>query len=165
MTKRHGAVVRGAADRVMMGVSTTGDDALVAAACRGDPDAFAGIYHRYKADVLRLAAFLLHDRDDAEDAAQDTFLKAYRGLRRVRSGQALRPWLLTTCRRTCLDRLRARPARPVLSLDDEDAGEPATAAVSTCASTCAGRSGAWAPRSTRRSSSSTCWAATPTRRL
>lgn len=128
MTKRHGAVVRRAADRVITDVSIA-DDALLAAACRGDPDAFAEIYHRYKGDVLRLAALTLHDRGEAEDVTQETFLKAYRARRSVRSGQALRPWLLTICRRTCLDRLRAHPGRPPLSLDAEDTDEPPTPAV------------------------------------
>lgn len=129
MTKRHRAVVRRAADRVITGVSITEDDALLAAACRGDPDAFAEIYHRYKGNVLGLAAFTLHDRGEAEDVTQETFLKAYRALRGVRSGQALRPWLLAICRRTCLDRLRAHPSRPPLSLDADDTDEPPAPAL------------------------------------
>lgn len=112
-----------------MDMSIAADDALVAASRRGDADAFGELYHRHKADVLNLATFMLRDRGEAEDATQETFLKAYRGLHHKRHGEPLRPWLLTICRRTCLDRVRARPARPALSLDDLGPIEPATPAV------------------------------------
>ena len=100
------------------------DDALVACARQGDADAFAAIYRRYQRDVWDLAYFTLRDRGDAEDVVQETFLKAFRGLQRVRRTEALRPWLLTICRHACLDRVRARPTRPRLSLDDDGTAEP-----------------------------------------
>lgn len=100
------------------------DEALVACARQGDADAFAAIYRRYQRDIWDLAYFTLRDRSDAEDVVQDTFLKAFRGLRRMRRTDALRPWLLTICRHACLDRVRARPSRPPLSLDDGETAEP-----------------------------------------
>jgi RNA polymerase sigma-70 factor, ECF subfamily len=121
----RGGVVRSALRRVITGVSIDAqDEALVACASQGDADAFAAIYRRYQRDVWDLAYFTLRDRSDAEDVVQETFLKAYRGLRRVRRTDALRPWLLTICRHACLDRVRARPSRPPLSFDDGQTAEP-----------------------------------------
>jgi RNA polymerase sigma-70 factor (ECF subfamily) len=96
------------------------EDGLVDAARLGDPDAFAVIYHRYKLDVWQLAWFTLRDHHDAEDAVQETFLKAHRALgQHRRGGGTLRPWLLTICRNACRDRLRAAQRRDVVALDEE----------------------------------------------
>jgi RNA polymerase sigma-70 factor (ECF subfamily) len=123
-------VVKGRRAGVIRGVSTDAQDAaLVAGARRGDADAFAAIYRRYQRDVWDLAYFTLRDRGDAEDVVQETFLKAFRGLRRMRRLGALRPWLLTICRHACLDRVRARPSRPPLSLDDGETAEPLSPAA------------------------------------
>lgn len=95
-------------------------DGLVARARHGDVEAFTALYHRYKRPVWNLAAFMLHDRGEAEDATQETFLKAYRGLARCRSDDDVPGWLMTICRNTCLDRVRAAGRRaPLLSLEDE----------------------------------------------
>jgi len=94
------------------------DDALAERARRGQADAFGVLFYRYKLDVWNLACFKLSDHHEAEDAVQETFLRAYRSLRQYRGGDAMRGWLLTICRNVCLDRLRRRPRRPVLSLED-----------------------------------------------
>jgi RNA polymerase sigma-70 factor (ECF subfamily) len=105
------------------------DDQLVAAARLGDPEAFAVIFQRYKLDVWQLAWFTLRDHHDAEDVAQDTFLKAHRALGQYRRDGTLRPWLLTICRNACRDRLRARQRRDVVAYDDELAEMAAPAAA------------------------------------
>src|SRR3954447_15435566 len=97
------------------------DDRLVDAARLGDPDAFAVIYQRYKLDVWHLAWFTLRDHHDAEDALQETFLKAHRALGQYRRDETFRPWLLTICRNACRDRLRATLRRDVVPLDEEAA--------------------------------------------
>jgi RNA polymerase sigma-70 factor (ECF subfamily) len=96
-----------------------GDDRLVDAARLGDPDAFAVIYQRYKLDVWQLAWFTLRDHHDAEDALQETFLKAHRALGQYHREGTLRPWLLTICRNACRDRLRAAQRRDVVAFDEE----------------------------------------------
>ncbi len=93
------------------------DDALVADARRGDAEAFALLYYRYKLDVWNLAYFTLRDHHEAEDGAQETFLKAYRSLGQYRRKDSVRPWLLAICRNVCVDRLPAGRRRGVLSLD------------------------------------------------
>ncbi|HMJ33525.1 MAG TPA: RNA polymerase sigma factor [Baekduia sp.] len=95
------------------------DDRLVDAARLGDPDAFAVIYQRYKLDVWHLAWFSLRDHHDAEDAVQETFLKAQRALGQYRRNETLRPWLLTICRNACRDRLRVAQRHDDVAFDEE----------------------------------------------
>jgi RNA polymerase sigma-70 factor (ECF subfamily) len=103
-----------------------GDDALVEHARRGDAEAFALLYYRYKLDVWNLAFFKLRDHHEAEDSVQETFLRAYRALGQYRRNDTVRPWLLTICRNVCLDRMRAGHRRRALSLDDGTLAEPAS---------------------------------------
>src|SRR4051812_13667848 len=95
------------------------DDRLATAARLGDVEAFALLYQRYKLDVWQLAWFTLRDHHDAEDATQETFLKAHRALAQRRDHGSLRPWLLTICRNACRDRMRSARRRETLSLDEE----------------------------------------------
>lgn len=92
------------------------------AARGGDTDAFAVLYQRYKTEVWNMALFTLRDHHEAEDSLQETFLKAYRAVGQHRPGSSTRAWLLTICRNVCLDRMRARPRRAALSLDDGAVG-------------------------------------------
>lgn len=93
------------------------DTALVELARGGDDAAFELLVRRHTDAVWRLARSSLGDPHTAEDATQDTFLKAYRSLGSFRGDAAVRTWLLTICHRTCLDRHRQRTA-DVVSLDD-----------------------------------------------
>jgi len=108
---------------VVRGPDDAQDDALADRARRGHTDAFALLFYRYKLDVWNLACFKLSDHHEAEDAVQETFLRAYRSLNQYRGGDTMRPWLLTICRNVCTDRLRRRPRRPVLSLEDPQIDE------------------------------------------
>lgn len=96
------------------------DTALIASAAGGDDLAFELLIRRHTDAVWRLARSLLHDNPAAEEAVQDTFLKAYRALGRFRPGAPVRTWLLVICHRTCIDQLRTRQAN-VVSLDERRA--------------------------------------------
>ena len=93
------------------------DSALIASAASGDELAFELLVRRHTDSVWRVARSLLHDNAAAEEAVQDTFLKAYRALGRFRPGAPVRTWLLVICHRTCIDQLRTRRAG-VVSLDE-----------------------------------------------
>lgn len=93
------------------------DGALIASGAAGDELAFELLVRRHTDAVWRLARALLHDNAAAEEAVQDTFLKAHRALGRFQPGAAVRTWLLVICRRTCIDQLRTRRAR-IVSLDE-----------------------------------------------
>lgn len=93
------------------------DTALVDRARDGDEAAFELLVRRHTDAVWRLARSSLGDGHAAEDATQETFLKAYRAIGRFRGDAAVRTWLLGICHRTCIDVHRRR--RPeVVSLDE-----------------------------------------------
>jgi RNA polymerase sigma-70 factor (ECF subfamily) len=104
------------------------DGALLDAAQNGERRAVELLYHRYKLDTWNLAYLMLRNQHEAEDAVQETFVKAMLALRSATNVEALRPWLLTICRNVCLDRLRWSRRRPTVPLDDQEMADPATVA-------------------------------------
>ena len=61
---------------------------------QGDQAAWEALMRAHQEPVFRLAYLLLGDPDEAEDIAQETFLRAYKALRRFDTDRPLRPWLL-----------------------------------------------------------------------
>ncbi|MBX6341752.1 MAG: sigma-70 family RNA polymerase sigma factor [Thermomicrobiaceae bacterium] len=98
------------------------DEALVARARDGDLRAFNLLVERYERVVYALCLRMLRDGPAAEDAAQDTFIRAYTSLDQFQ-GAHLRAWLLRIATNRCYDLLRARARRPADSLEAE-AEEP-----------------------------------------
>ncbi len=97
---------------------------LARAAARGDRVAFSGVVELYKRVVFGLCARLLQDREEARDAAQETFVRAWSAIGTYDPAQPLAPWLLRIARNHCLDLLRRRlPAARRVELD----GAPAEA--------------------------------------
>lgn len=91
---------------------TAVDDAVliewVRAALQGDQDAFAELVYTFQDAVYNLCYRMLYERTEAEDAAQETFLKAYLNLARYDPSRAFKTWLLTIASNHCIDRLRRR---------------------------------------------------------
>jgi RNA polymerase sigma-70 factor (ECF subfamily) len=100
------------------------DAMLVRAVLAGDGDAFATLVDRHARACLRFAARMLGSEQDAEDAAQETFVRAYRALDRYDERMSFRTWvmsiLINRCRTAMLHR-RRRSARVVL--DEQAVGE------------------------------------------
>lgn len=84
------------------------DDQLVARVSAGDREAFATLAERYKRPVYSLAYRLLGNAADAEDAAQETFVRAYTRLGTYRPGGTFGAWLLAITSHWCIDFLRRR---------------------------------------------------------
>jgi RNA polymerase sigma factor (sigma-70 family) len=83
------------------------DDDLVARFRAGDEAAFTEIHRRFRSPLIAFARRMLHGSGhDAEDVVQDTFIRAYRGLRLTDRPMALRPWLYMIVRNRALDALR-----------------------------------------------------------
>jgi RNA polymerase sigma-70 factor (ECF subfamily) len=103
---------------------------LMRAVARGDLAAFGALYDRYGSLVYSFCLRLLRDPGAAEEAAQEAFIRIWRGAGTFdpRRG-SLRPWLLTVVHRCCLDRLRER-RREAEPLDPETAAEVADAGSS-----------------------------------
>jgi RNA polymerase sigma-70 factor, ECF subfamily len=88
-------------------MSTESEWTLIRQCRRGRPDAFEPLVLRYQGEALAIAEALLLDPDDAADAVQDAFVRAYRGLARLSEGSPFGPWFRAILRNRCLDRLRS----------------------------------------------------------
>ena len=89
---------------------------LVERAKRGDVSAYEQIVERYQEPVFRAAYLVTRSAADAQEAAQDAFVKAYAALGRFRSGSPLRPWLMQIAVNESRNRLRAAGRREALAL-------------------------------------------------
>ena len=95
---------------------------LVAAAKRGDTAAFEELVNRYERKIFRLTMNITRNREDAEDAMQDAFLKAYAHLKDFQEDSRFYTWLVRIAANEALMRLRKR--RPnQFSLDEPVEGE------------------------------------------
>jgi RNA polymerase sigma-70 factor (ECF subfamily) len=104
------------------------EEALLArAAARGDRPAFARLVDQQKRSVFGLSLRLLRDQEEARDAAQETFVRAWAAIATYDPGQPFGPWLLRIARNHCLDLLRRRtPAARQVALDaTPEEGAPA----------------------------------------
>ncbi|MDZ7674749.1 MAG: sigma-70 family RNA polymerase sigma factor [Acidimicrobiales bacterium] len=89
-------------------MATAPDEDLVTRLVDGDQHALAAVYDRYADRIHDFCARMLHDRADAADATQDTFLLAARRAGTLREPGKLRAWLYAIARSQCLGRLRDR---------------------------------------------------------
>lgn len=92
---------------------------LVERSRKGDGDAFGELYRAFEGDVTRLCRRLLGSREDAEDAAHETFVRARNALDRYASTRPFRPWLLSIASHLAIDRLRRRRTERRLFAPDE----------------------------------------------
>lgn len=99
------------------------ESALVAAAKAGDISAFETLVGRYERKIFRLTQNITQNREDAEDAMQEAFLKAYEHLQAFEGNSRFYTWLVRIAVNQALMKLRKR--RPnIVSLDEEvDTGE------------------------------------------
>ncbi len=95
------------------------EQALVAAAQRGDLPAFNQIILHYQGLAYNVAYRILNDSDAASDATQDGFIKAFKRVGQYRGG-SFKAWLLRIITNTCYDALRAQRRRPADSLESEE---------------------------------------------
>jgi RNA polymerase sigma-70 factor (ECF subfamily) len=108
---------------------------LVARARAGDTAAYGALVRAHQDVAFRTAMLITGHAPDAEEAAQDGFVKAWRALGRFRSGEPLRPWLLAIVANEARNRRRAAGRREHLALRAAGAavvgvgGEDATPAL------------------------------------
>jgi len=89
-------------------VSEESDSLWVGRTLAGDPQAFGELVQRYERDVFNLSYRMLNERGEAEDAAQEAFLRAYSNLDRYDVTRPFKTWLLSIASNHCIDRLRRR---------------------------------------------------------
>ena len=96
-------------------------------AIQGDQDAFANIVETYQRPVFNLCYRMLGEALEAEDAAQETFWRAYQNLRRYDPTRPFPTWLLSIAAHYCIDQQRKRRFNTIALdiLPDEDVPDPA----------------------------------------
>jgi len=91
----------------------------------GETNAYAFLVNKYKPMVFSLALRMLKNREDAEEVAQDAFVKAYQSLSQFRGGARFSTWLYRIVYNTAVSRFR-RSSYEVLSIDDKGVEEKET---------------------------------------
>ncbi len=111
------------------------DRELVNACLRGGAEEFRLVVERYTAPLIAMAMTVMSNRQDAEDACQETFVQVYRHLAGYDPARSFRTWITTILYRRCLSMLRKRsrmrgfvgrmreegPADPVVAAPEADA--------------------------------------------
>src|SRR5512136_3071748 len=96
--------------------------AWVLQAQQGSDEAFTILVETYQKPVYNLCYRMLGEPESAEDAAQETFLKAYQHLARYDSNRPFATWLLSIAAHYCIDRLR-RKRFSSFSIDEDEEGQ------------------------------------------
>jgi RNA polymerase sigma-70 factor (ECF subfamily) len=97
---------------------------LVRQCLTGDQRAMLALVERFQGQVYGLCFRMLGQRQDAEDAAQETFVRVLKNLHRWDPDRAFQPWLLTIAGNRCRTALAARRRRPATELKEELIADP-----------------------------------------
>jgi RNA polymerase sigma-70 factor, ECF subfamily len=96
------------------------DDMALVHACKGgDPAAFEELVKRYDRKLFRIAQHITHNREDAQDAVQDAFLKVFRKLTQFRENSQFSTWLIRIAVNESLMKLRKQRHNKEFSIDDD----------------------------------------------
>lgn len=93
---------------------------VIRAVLGGDASRFEDLVHANEKSIYNLCLRMLGDEQDALDASQEAFFKAFRALKNFRGDSLFSSWLYRLASNVCLDMLRKRPAAADLTLEDED---------------------------------------------
>lgn len=83
-------------------------DCIIESVQAGDKQAYVAIIERFQRPIYLYCHYVLRNQEEAEDAAQDTFFKAYKHLSTYASTNSFSAWLYKIAKNTCVDRLRKR---------------------------------------------------------
>ncbi len=100
-------------------MTKTEEKAIIERVLSGETDAFEALVLEYQTVVYNLALRMTANPADAEDCAQEAFVKAYRSLASFRGDASFSSWLYRLTTNTCLDLLRSRKRRGEVSLTDD----------------------------------------------
>ena len=93
------------------------DAVLMLRVKRGDLEAFEALVEKYKQPIVNLMFRMLHDLEEAEDLAQNVFLRVYQSANRYEAKAKFSTWLFTIARHLCLNEIRRRSRHPAESLE------------------------------------------------
>jgi RNA polymerase sigma-70 factor, ECF subfamily len=100
----------------------TDEMAWIIQAQNGNDEGFTNLVETYQKPVYNLCYRMLGEAEAAEDAAQETFLKAYQNLARYDRERSFATWLLSIAAHHCIDKLRRR-RHPSISIDEDEEGQ------------------------------------------
>lgn len=100
------------------------DNEIISQVLSGDHQAYAGLVNRYQNYVFTLTLRIVKNREDAEEVAQDVFIKAYKYLADFKGASKFTTWLYTIVNNTCISFLRKKKL-DIHSLDNEKVFEVA----------------------------------------
>ncbi len=92
--------------------------AMLDRCAQGDERAIRWVLHRYRDRVVRLAAHVLHNSREAEDVAQEAFVKAFRQIGQFRGDSGFYAWLYRIVINLCLDRMRRKSMTSEMPLEE-----------------------------------------------
>jgi RNA polymerase sigma-70 factor (ECF subfamily) len=96
---------------------------LVTLCLRGDQQAMLALVDRFRGQVYGLCLRMLGQREDAEDAAQETFVRVLKNLHRWDPGRDFEPWLLAIAGNRCRTALATRKRKPAAELLPEQVAD------------------------------------------
>ncbi len=105
------------------------DEQLVATYLEGDDNALAILVDRYLTDAYNFAHILTHDSQVAEDVTQESFVKAWKNIRKFISTSSFRTWLFTIIRNTSIDYLRKKRELPFSGFESIEGYNPLTSTL------------------------------------
>jgi RNA polymerase sigma-70 factor, ECF subfamily len=111
-----------------MGAPTDPDAELMLRVKGGDGSAFEELVGKYKQPVINLMYRMIRDLDEAEDLAQNVFIRVYQSAHRYQISAKFSTWIFTIARHLCLNEIRRRGRHPAESMDalyDEGEEKPA----------------------------------------
>jgi len=99
------------------------DEILVQRSKNGDKEAFDILVQRYRASLFRFVYHGLHNKEDAEDIAQEAFVRAYLSLSQLKDNSLFRTWLFKIALNLIRDSKRVEKRNPTVSLDSYIEGD------------------------------------------
>jgi RNA polymerase sigma-70 factor (ECF subfamily) len=99
------------------------DLSWLASAQKGNPEAFTQLVEAFQQPVFNLCYRMLGDAAEAEDAAQETFMRAYRSIKHYDNSRPFPTWLMSIAAHYCIDQIRKR-RMAFVPIDDLGYAEP-----------------------------------------
>ena len=102
------------------------DASLVEKALLGEAQAFTLLVQKHLAPLYSFVFLIMRDKDTTEDVVQETFIKAWKHLKRFDHNQSFKTWLYTIAKNTAFDFLKKKKAIPFSSFEDAEGNMPLT---------------------------------------